>query len=148
MHGSNAGSKFNTLVWSILGGLILYGLARLILRNRVAAAIQPKLSRVNIDKVDEIIYRSVAIGFPVFTLGALIFAAIWAQDAWGRFWGWDPKEVWALVTWLFYAAFLHLRLGAGWHGEKSAWLAVVGFTIIMMNLIFVNLVIAGLHSYA
>ncbi len=105
MHGSNAGSKFNTLVWSILGGLILYGLARLILRNRVAAAIQPKLSRVNIDKVDEIIYRSVAIGFPVFTLGALIFAAIWAQDAWGRFWGWDPKEVWALVTWLFYAAF-------------------------------------------
>lgn len=148
MHGDNAGSKFNTLIWSIFGGLVLYGLARLILRKRVAAAIQPKLSRINTDKVDEIIYRSVAIGFPVFTLGALIFAAIWAQEAWGRFWGWDPKEVWALVTWLFYAAFLHLRLGAGWHGEKSAWLAVVGFTIIMINLIVVNLIIAGLHSYA
>ncbi|GEL76122.1 c-type cytochrome biogenesis protein CcsB [Tenuibacillus multivorans] len=148
MHGENAGSKFNTLIWSILGGLVLYGLTRLILRKRVAAAIQPKLSRINTDKVDEIIYRSVAIGFPVFTLGALIFASIWAQEAWGRFWGWDPKEVWALVTWLFYAVFLHLRLGAGWHGEKSAWLAVVGFTIIMTNLIFVNLVIAGMHSYA
>ncbi|SEP69515.1 c-type cytochrome biogenesis protein CcsB [Piscibacillus halophilus] len=148
MHGADAGSKFNTLIWSLLGGLILYGITRLILRKRVAAAIQPRLSRVNTDKVDEIIYRSVAIGFPVFTLGALIFAAIWAQEAWGRFWGWDPKEVWALVTWFFYAAFLHLRLGAGWHGEKSAWLAVIGFVIIMTNLIFVNLVIAGLHSYA
>ncbi|MDY7046963.1 cytochrome c biogenesis protein CcsA, partial [Virgibacillus sp. M23] len=85
---------------------------------------------------------------PVFTLGALIFAMIWAQLAWTRFWGWDPKEVWALITFLFYAAYLHLRLSRGWHGEKSAWLAVIGFAIIMFNLIFVNLVLAGLHSYA
>ncbi|TFB23936.1 c-type cytochrome biogenesis protein CcsB [Filobacillus milosensis] len=148
MRGDEAGSKLNTLIWSLLAGFVLYGLTRLILRKRVAAAIQPKLSRINLDKIDEIIYRSVAIGFPVFTLGALIFASIWAQEAWGRFWGWDPKEVWALVTWLFYAAFLHLRLGAGWHGEKSAWLAVIGFTIIMINLIVVNLILAGLHSYA
>ena len=64
------------------------------------------------------------------------------------FWGWDPKEVWALITWLFYAAVLHLRLSKGWHGEKSAWLAVIGFAIIMFNFIVVNLIIAGLHSYA
>lgn len=140
--------KLNTVIWSMLVGTILYGLLRLIFRKRISAFIQPLTKNVNIDLVDEIGYRSVAIGFPVFTLGALIFAMIWAQIAWTRFWGWDPKEVWALITWLFYAAYLHLRLSKGWHGEKSAWLAVIGFAIIMFNLIFVNLVIAGLHSYA
>ncbi len=148
MNGASAPTKFNTLIWSLFSGLILYGLLRLILRKRIAAAIQPVLKNVNLDLVDEISYRSVTIGFPVFSLGALIFAMIWAQVAWTRFWGWDPKEVWALITWLFYAAFLHLRLSKGWHGEKSAWLAVVGFAIIMFNLVAVNLVIAGLHSYA
>ncbi|MEN2766145.1 c-type cytochrome biogenesis protein CcsB [Ornithinibacillus xuwenensis] len=148
MHGADAGRKFNTVVWSLLVGSVLYGLIRLILRKRVGAAIQPLLKNVKPDLVDEINYRSVAIGFPVFTLGGLIFASIWAQIAWDRFWGWDPKEVWALITWFFYAAYLHLRLSRGWHGEKSAWLAVVGFGIIMFNLIVVNLVLAGLHSYA
>ena len=94
--------------------------------------------------MDEIGYRSVLIGFPVFTLGALIFAMIWAHEAWSRFWGWDPKEVWALITWLFYAAFLHLRFHAVGKA-KIAWLAVIGFIIIMFNLIAVNLIIAGLH---
>jgi cytochrome c-type biogenesis protein CcsB len=140
--------KMNSVIWSFIGGLILYGLLRLILRKRISAALQPLVKNINLDFVDEISYRSVLIGFPVFTLGALIFAMIWAQIAWTRFWGWDPKEVWALITWLFYAAFLHLRLSKGWHGEKSAWLAVIGFVIIMFNLVAVNLVIAGLHSYA
>ncbi|MCL6587473.1 MAG: c-type cytochrome biogenesis protein CcsB [Anoxybacillus sp.] len=140
--------KLNTVIWSLFGGAVLYFLLRLVLRKRVAAAIQPFMKNVNLDLTDEISYRAVAIGFPVFTLGALIFAMIWAQIAWTRFWGWDPKEVWALITWLFYAAFLHLRLSRGWHGEKSAWLAVIGFAIIMFNLVAVNLVIAGLHSYA
>ncbi|MFD0768574.1 c-type cytochrome biogenesis protein CcsB [Bacillus sp. CGMCC 1.60114] len=140
--------KLNTVIWSIFIGIGLYILLRLILRKRVAAAIQPVVKKVDSDLLDEIGYRSVAIGFPVFTLGALIFAMIWAQIAWTRFWGWDPKEVWALITWLFYAAFLHLRLSKGWHGEKSAWLAVIGFAIIMFNFVVVNLVIAGLHSYA
>jgi cytochrome c-type biogenesis protein CcsB len=140
MQGEKAARKLNTMIWSLLVGLVLYVLTRLILRKRVAAAIQPKLTRVKPSLVDEVSYRAVAIGFPVFTLGVLIFAMIWAQIAWNRFWGWDPKEVWALITWLFYAVFLHLRLGAGWHGEKSAWLAVIGFAIIMFNLIAVNLV--------
>ena len=140
--------KMNSVIWSFISGLILYGLLRLILRKRISAALQPFVKNINLDFVDEISYRSVLIGFPVFTLGALIFAMIWAQIAWTRFWGWDPKEVWALITWLFYAAFLHLRLSKGWHGEKSAWLAVIGFVIIMFNLVAVNLVIAGLHSYA
>lgn len=140
--------KLNTVIWSLIGGIVLYTLIRLILRKRIAAALQPFTKNIKLDFVDEISYRSVMIGFPVFTLGAIIFAMIWAQVAWTRFWGWDPKEVWALITWLFYAAFLHLRLSKGWQGEKSAWLAVIGFAIIMFNLVAVNLVIAGLHSYA
>ncbi|MFE0506570.1 c-type cytochrome biogenesis protein CcsB [Peribacillus butanolivorans] len=140
--------KLNTVIWSMGIGLVLYGLIRLISRKRVAALIKPIVKNVNLNLLDEISYRSVLIGFPIFTLGALIFAMIWAQVAWTRFWGWDPKEVWALVTWLFYAAFLHLRMSKGWQGEKSAWLAVIGFAIMIFNLIFVNLVIAGLHSYA
>ncbi|WP_316569753.1 c-type cytochrome biogenesis protein CcsB [Neobacillus sp. YIM B06451] len=140
--------KLNTVIWSFLGGAVLYGAIRLLLRKRISAALQPLVRGINLDLIDEISYRSVLIGFPVFTLGGLVFAMIWAQIAWTRFWGWDPKEVWALITWLFYAAFLHLRLSKGWHGEKSAWLAVIGFAIIMFNLIAVNLVIAGLHSYA
>ncbi|MGA3600647.1 c-type cytochrome biogenesis protein CcsB [Lysinibacillus agricola] len=140
--------KLTTVVWSLLVGSILYLLIRLIARRRISAMFQPFVKRVNLQLVDEIGYRSVLIGFPVFTLGALIFAMIWAQQAWSRFWGWDPKEVWALITWLFYAAFLHLRLSKGWEGEKSAWLALIGFGIILFNLIAVNLIIAGLHSYA
>ncbi|WP_059170996.1 c-type cytochrome biogenesis protein CcsB [Bacillus sp. FJAT-27445] len=140
--------KLNTVIWSLLGGIVLYGLIRLLIRKRISAALQPLVKNINLDLMDEVSYRSVLIGFPVFTLGGLIFAMIWAQIAWTRFWGWDPKEVWALITWLFYAAFLHLRLSKGWHGEKSAWLAVIGFVIIMFNLIAVNLVLAGLHSYA
>lgn len=140
--------KLNTVIWSLIAGIILYLAIRLFSRKRVAALLQPLVRNVSSDLLDEIGYRSVLIGFPVFTLGALIFAMIWAQIAWTRFWGWDPKEVWALITFLFYAAFLHLRLSKGWHGERSAWLAVIGFGIIMFNLVAVNLVIAGLHSYA
>ena len=148
MQGKDAPRKFNTVIWSTIFGAIFYILARLVMRRRVSAWIQPFLRNIKLDLVDEITYRSVAIGFPLFTLGGLIFAAIWAQIAWDRFWGWDPKEVWALITWFFYAAFLHLRLSRGWHGEKSAWLAVIGFGIIMFNIVVVNLVLAGLHSYA
>lgn len=140
--------KLSTVTWAFLFGTILYGLIRLIARKSISALLQPLVKKANSSLMDEIGYRAVLIGFPVFTLGALIFAMIWAQEAWSRFWGWDPKEVWALITWLFYAAFLHLRLSRGWHGEKSAWLAVIGFIIIMFNLIAVNLIIAGLHSYA
>src|SRR5690625_900102 len=148
MQGADADRKFNTLLWSFLTGVVIYLIVRLILRKRIGAAMQPLVKNANTDLLDEIVYRAIAIGFPMFTLGGLIFAAIWAQIAWDRFWGWDPKEVWALITWFFYAAILHLRLSRGWHGEKSAWLAVGGFAIIMFNLIVVNLVLAGLHSYA
>lgn len=140
--------KLTTVVWSILFGTAIYLLLRLILRKRIATVLQPLTKKSNSQLMDEIGYRSVLIGFPVFTLGALIFAMIWAHEAWSRFWGWDPKEVWALITFLFYAVFLHLRLSKGWEGKKSAWIALIGFIIIMFNLIAVNLILAGLHSYA
>ncbi|MBM7094708.1 MULTISPECIES: cytochrome c biogenesis protein CcsA [Alteribacter] len=138
----------NAVIWAFISGTVLYWLLRLVMRKPIGGALQPLVRGVNPQSADELSYRAIAIGFPIFTLGGLIFAMIWAQIAWTRFWGWDPKEVWALITFLFYAAYLHLRLSRGWHGEKSAWLCVIGFAIIMFNLIFVNLVIAGLHSYA
>ncbi|GAB7386221.1 cytochrome c biogenesis protein ResC [Bacillaceae bacterium] len=148
MKGKDAARKLNTLLWSMLSGTALYGFFRLLARKRLALVMRPWVKDIDPEVIDEIGYRAVAIGYPVYTLGALIFAMIWAAEAWGRFWGWDPKEVWAFITWLFYGAYLHLRLSRGWHGVKSAWLAVLGFVFILFNLVFVNLVIAGLHSYA
>ncbi len=148
MEGVNAGRKLNTMIWTILFSAIIYLLLRLILRRSLGSAIYPILKDIDEQDLDEISYRTIAIGFPIFTLGALIFAMIWAAQAWGRFWGWDPKETWALITWLFYAAYLHLRLSRGWHGLKSAWLSVIGFLLVMFTLVGVNLLLSGLHSYA
>lgn len=148
MRGVDAARKWNTIVWSLLSGLILYGLTYLIVRRPIGSFIAPLTRAMKADDLDEISYRTIAIGYPIFTLGALIFAMIWAYEAWSRFWGWDPKEVWALISWLYYTAYLHLRLSKGWHGEKSAWLAVIGFIVIMFTLVGVNLVLVGLHSYA
>jgi ABC-type transport system involved in cytochrome c biogenesis permease subunit len=148
LNGVNAGRKLNTIIWSVISGMILYGLLRLLARKPLAAVIHPHLTDIDPEDLEEISYRAIAIGFPIFTLGALIFAMIWAQIAWSRFWGWDPKEVWALITFLFYSVYLHLRLSRGWQGTRSAWLAVIGFLVVMFTLVGVNLVIAGLHSYA
>lgn len=148
MNGVNAGRKLNTVIWSIIAGFLLYGILRLVARKPLAAVIHPHLKDIDAEDLEEISYRAIAIGFPIFTLGALIFAMIWAEIAWSRFWGWDPKEVWALITFLFYSVYLHLRLSRGWQGTRSAWLAVIGFLVVMFTLVGVNLVIAGLHSYA
>lgn len=139
--------KLNSIVWAFMIGTVLYTAIRLVTRKSVSVILKPWTSRVQPQLMDEISYRAVVIGFPLFALGGLLFAMIWAQIAWSRYWGWDPKEVWALITFLFYAAFLHFRLSKGWEGEKTAWLAIIGFGIIVFNQVFVNLVIAGLHSY-
>ncbi|MBU9674460.1 c-type cytochrome biogenesis protein CcsB [Planococcus sp. CP5-4] len=141
-------AKLNSVLWSFVIGTVLYVVIRLIARKKISQLLQPFTNKVDLTLMDEISYRSVVIGFPLFALGGLFFAMIWAQIAWSRFWGWDPKEVWALITFLFYAAFLHLRIGKEWTGEKTAWLAIIGFGTIIFNQVFVNLVISGLHSYA
>jgi cytochrome c-type biogenesis protein CcsB len=99
------------------------------------------------DVLDQVAYRTTIFAFPVYTVG-LICGAIWAEAAWGRFWGWDPKETVAFVAWVVYAAYLHSRATAGWRGGRAAAINVVGFLTMIFNLFFINLVIAGLHSYA
>jgi cytochrome c-type biogenesis protein CcsB len=97
--------------------------------------------------LDRIAYRTTIFAFPVFGFG-VIFGAIWAEQAWGRYWGWDPKETVAFVAWIVYAAYLHARSTAGWRDSKAAWINVAGFVAMVFNLFFVNLVTVGLHSYA
>ncbi|MDA8239199.1 MAG: c-type cytochrome biogenesis protein CcsB [Nitrospiraceae bacterium] len=99
------------------------------------------------DILDDITYKSIAIGFPVFTLGGLIFGAIWADQAWGVYWSWDPKETWSLISWFAYAFFLHARLLRGWRGKKAAVVAVVGFVLVIFTYLGVNLLLSGLHAY-
>jgi cytochrome c-type biogenesis protein CcsB len=97
--------------------------------------------------LDRIAYRTIVFAFPIWTM-AIIAGAIWAEEAWGRYWGWDPKEVWSFITWVVFAAYIHARATVGWRGRRAAVLALVGFTALVFNLIVVNTVIAGLHSYA
>lgn len=99
---------------------------------------------------DRVTYTSIAVGYPIFTAGALIFGAIWAEQAWGSWWSWDPKETWALVTWLVYTAYLHLRFAkrrSEARGRISAIVAVVGFLCTVFTFFGVNYLLPGLHSY-
>lgn len=97
--------------------------------------------------LDRVSYRMHAFAFPLWTF-AVAAGAIWAQYAWGRFWGWDPKETWSLVTWIVYAAYLHARATAGWKGTRAAVLAIIGLISFWWNFVGVNLLLNGLHSYA
>jgi len=97
--------------------------------------------------LDRLSYRAILFAFPAWTF-AVIAGAIWADHAWGRYWGWDPKETWSFITWLVYAAYLHARATAGWRGRRAAFIQLFGFVCLMFNLIGVNLWITGLHSYA
>lgn len=97
--------------------------------------------------MEEVAYKMVSIGFPIFTIGGLIFGAVWADKAWGRYWSWDPKETWALITWLIYAFYLHARYVKGWTGARASIVAVIGFVCTIFTYIGVNLLISGLHSY-
>ena len=99
------------------------------------------------DALDRLSYRTVIFAFPIWTF-AVIAGAIWADQAWGRYWGWDPKETWAFITWVVYAGYLHARATAGWRGRKAAYIQLIGFASLVFNLIGVNLWITGLHSYA
>jgi cytochrome c-type biogenesis protein CcsB len=96
--------------------------------------------------LDRVAYRVIAFAFPIWTF-AVIAGAIWAQEAWGRYWGWDPKETWSFVTWTIFAGYLHARSTAGWKGRRAAVIALVGFVSLLITYYAVNLWIVGLHSY-
>jgi len=96
--------------------------------------------------LDEVGYKTIAIGFPLLTIG-IITGAFWANVAWGTYWSWDPKETWSLIVWLIYAAYLHARITRGWKGKKAAVLSIVGFLATVFCYLGVNLILSGLHSY-
>jgi cytochrome c-type biogenesis protein CcsB len=98
-------------------------------------------------RLEETSFRLHAVGFVLWTF-TVVGGAIWAAEAWGRYWGWDPKEVWSLVIWVVYAAYLHARSTAGWAGPRSAWIAVLGFACLLFNFFGVNYLFVGNHSYA
>lgn len=136
------------------GGLFLIGASASVL-YLIKGALEargkssPMLARFPaIAVIDQLAYRVHAAGFVLWTFGALIAGPIWAQEAWGRYWGWDPKEVWAFITWVVYAGYLHARATAGWRGRRAAILAMVGFATFLFSFYGVNMWIPGLHSYA
>ena len=98
-------------------------------------------------KLDNLAYRTTAFAFPIWTF-AIMAGAIWAEEAWGRYWGWDPKETGSFFTWVLYAAYLHSRSTYGWRGRRAAWIGVVAFLALMVTYYAVNLFVVGLHSYA
>ena len=97
--------------------------------------------------LDRLAYRTIAFAFPIWTF-AVIAGAIWAQEAWGRYWGWDPKETWAFITWVVFAGYLHARATAGWRGRRAAWIALAGFASLLVNFYVVNTFVVSLHTYA
>ena len=96
--------------------------------------------------LDDVMYKAIALGFAFFTV-ATILGALWAAEAWGGYWSWDPKETWALIVWLNYAAWLHMRLTKGWRGRPMAWWAIVGLFVTLFAFLGVNMFLSGLHSY-
>ena len=99
-------------------------------------------------KMDSVSYRAVTVGFPLFTLGGLVFGMVWAYRAWGTYWSWDPKEVWSLITWFVFALYLHTRIVMGWKGKRSALIVIIGFLAALFTYFGVNYLLSGLHSYA
>jgi cytochrome c-type biogenesis protein CcsB len=133
-----AGGSAYWLVYFGISALIVAGI--LSLRQRIAAALP------SFEVLDDFMYKSIAVGFAFFTI-ATILGAFWAAEAWGGYWSWDPKETWALIVWLNYAAWLHMRLMKGLRGTVSAWWALVGLAITTFAFLGVNMFLSGLHSY-
>jgi cytochrome c-type biogenesis protein CcsB len=121
-------------------------------RRRVAAGAPVRYGEVfrllpSPERIDQLAYRTVVFAFPLWTFG-IMAGAIWADQAWGRYWGWDPTETWAFITWVVYACFLHARVTAGWRGRRAAYIQLVGFGCLLFNLLGVSIFVTGLHSYA
>ncbi len=127
--------------WAVYFGisaLIVAGI--LVLRKRIAARLPA------FEVLDDVMYKAIAVGFAFFTI-ATVLGALWAAEAWGGYWSWDPKETWALIVWLNYAAWLHMRLMKGLRGAVSAWWALVGLAVTTFAFLGVNMFLSGLHSY-
>jgi cytochrome c-type biogenesis protein CcsB len=126
------------LFYAAISALIAAGI--LLSRKRIAARLPaPQV-------LDDVMYKAIAVGFAFFTI-ATVLGALWAADAWGGYWSWDPKETWALIVWLNYAAWLHMRLVKGLRGTVAAWWALAGLAVTTFAFLGVNMFLSGLHSY-
>ncbi|MFV1956455.1 MAG: c-type cytochrome biogenesis protein CcsB [bacterium] len=123
---------------------VMYLIQEKQLKSKKLGAFYYRLPSLGI--LDQINYRALTVGFPLLTLG-IITGSVWAQDAWGAYWSWDPKEIWSLITWLIYAALLHTRFTVGWRGKRAAYLSIIGFVAVLFTFLGVNLLSSGLHSY-
>jgi cytochrome c-type biogenesis protein CcsB len=134
---------------SIASGLLMVpGVASLLFLLRRSGRLADFADKLpSADALDRLAYRLTIVAFPLYTF-AIMAGAIWAEAAWGRFWGWDPKETVAFVAWVIYAAYLHARATAGWRNGPAAWVNVAGFAAVVFNFFFINMVVSGLHSYA
>ena len=122
----------------------MLGVAYLLIDRRPNGLLARRLPSTEV--LDDIMYKAIALGFAFFTV-ATVLGAMWAAEAWGGYWSWDPKETWALIVWLNYAAWLHLRLTKGWRGRPLAWWAIVGLFVTLFAFVGVNMFLSGLHSY-
>lgn len=148
--------KIHTSAVMAASGIFLVAFAATVLylvkesseRRQLAATGEVRPSRLpSAASIDRVAYRMTAFGFPVWTFG-VVAGAVWAEAAWGRYWGWDPKETWAFITWVVYAGYLHARSTAGWKGRGAAYIGILGFVSLLITFYAVNLWITGLHSYA
>jgi cytochrome c-type biogenesis protein CcsB len=125
---------------------IYFGVAALIVAGIIAARGRIAARLPAPEVLDDVMYKAIAVGFAFFTI-ATVLGALWAAEAWGGYWSWDPKETWALIVWLNYAAWLHMRLMKGLRGTVSAWWALVGLAVTTFAFLGVNMFLSGLHSY-
>ena len=133
---------------SATGMFFVSGVAAILYLVKLRRPSGPLMSRLpTVERLDRVTYGVIALAFPIWTF-AVIAGAIWAESAWGRYWGWDPKETWSFITWVIYAGYLHARATAGGKGKRAAWFAVAAFAALIINYYIVNLYIIGLHSYA
>lgn len=149
VNRSNQSVKSAWLFFEFIGFAYATGLLLSVILFPVFARISQSISNstaLNLSILDEVSYRTVSLGYPLYTVGALFAGAIWAEQAWGSFWSWDPKEVGALIIWLFYSGYLHARYQRGWKGNRAAILAVAGFLMVLVSL-YGNYFFGGLHAY-
>jgi cytochrome c-type biogenesis protein CcsB len=137
----------NWLVSHVISSFLAYACFAISFGASVLYLVSPWVNtRTDRNFWDEITYKMISIGFVLLTLG-IITGAAWADRAWGRYWGWDPKETWSLITWLIYGAFLHARLVKGWKGVKMSLVSILGFFAVIFTYLGVNYILSGLHSY-
>ena len=125
---------------------VYFGISTLVVGAILAGRARIAAKLPTFEVLDDLMYKSIAVGFAFFTI-ATVLGALWAAEAWGGYWSWDPKETWALIVWLNYAAWLHMRLMKGLRGTVAAWWALAGLGVTTFAFIGVNMFLSGLHSY-